>query len=705
MLCAICTALIKCIPLFSYCPAPDYENNTRHQSLHELKNSVLEGCVVCKRILVHIGRQYEDGETWLENALLTVDHNARLIGYKAYHYGDSCSVRYSLPYDAQGGVFANIKMPQLVFSSPQIDPTIPSITPQSTSTADAIDLWRYWFRTCSESHPVCREKELGLQHFLPSRLIEILDTGDTLHWRLVSGLDINTTRYVTLSHCWGESEHIKLIKDKVAPFREKQPESILPQTYRDAIRVALSLGVPYIWIDSICIIQDDPDDWKNQASLMGQIYHNACCNIAASWGTDGTDGCFNPERSCLKSDVSTRIKMDGDHGPEEYLVTDEDIYKSEVIEAPLNRRGWVIQERYLARKQLSFAKSQVYWECLELSASEDFPKGIPKQMQDPYQESMASAKPSLNPVGRSQLRFIWSKVVESYSMCDLTKPSDKTVALAGLASEMKAATGYTYLAGLWEEDIEKQLLWESREPSQHFPLKHSPYIAPTWSWMSLDGPVRYDTKYGYQHIQEYTRSRYGPSCPPLIRILKASIEAGSSDNMHSFVSGTLELRGIAIRAVATRIMDFRSPGSMYRLEIVNHAKVINDTWTRPIIVVIWWDENVASKLYDPEGWYRLKKERAQSLLFMFVLDGDRSHWKEGLVLERLRGQEEKYRRLGVFGTQHLASGKFDLGYVIRRKLGLEPIMNHTYGWTPIAQKDFNLEDERLKDLVYTVTIV
>ncbi len=135
--------------------------------------------------------------------------------------------------------------------------------------------------------------------------------------------------------------------------------TLLPKTYQDALRITSLLGFRYIWIDSLCIIQDDIEDWRTQSGKMNQIYRTASCNIAASWAADGGDGCFSTRDPTTSSQTIT-LTHPGSHEPEEYQmsVSREANYRAEITQAALNTRAWVVQERYLARKQLSFARGK-----------------------------------------------------------------------------------------------------------------------------------------------------------------------------------------------------------------------------------------------------------------------------------------------------------------------------------------------------------
>ncbi|PVH96825.1 HET-domain-containing protein [Periconia macrospinosa] len=360
-------------------------------------------------------------------------------------------------------------------------------------------LWKHWFNICSESHEKCRALDHKSEKFLPDRLLEILtgDGGKSFNWKLVHSAGLHDIMYATLSHCWGASQHAKLERENYLFRMEPTSSFWLPKTFRDAFYIAFKLGFRFIWIDSLCIVQDDNDDWLTQASMMGSIYENASCNIAATWARDGDNGCF----STREMNESTTISLDFPPGEtKDYQFDDCRRYHNELTKAPLNTRGWVIQERYLARRQLSFAQSQVYWECRELTASEQYPKGIPKDLIDDNPLLLPPGKPTLDYLDTIERRSGWIRLVNHYSLCKFSKISDKMIALAGLARQMSLMQDDTYLAGLWKKDLQDQLCWRTDDKAETDVLRIPSYLAPTWSWASIDGPVISDLSYHWKNL-------------------------------------------------------------------------------------------------------------------------------------------------------------------------------------------------------------
>ncbi|KAI1777278.1 heterokaryon incompatibility protein-domain-containing protein [Hypoxylon cercidicola] len=556
------------------------------------------------------------------------------------------------------------------------------------STAERPDLWRYWFHTCSTSHTRCRALERKQEPFIPDRLIQLEDVnGNGTKWRLVEKCrgDIDASiSYLTLSHCWGSSEHLKLTKDNHSVFRATSSASKLPKTYQDAFQIATSLGFHFIWIDSLCIIQDqdDQDDWKTQSSLMGSIYGSARCNIAATWATDGSDGCFSLRDPCMVDPTTVKLRI------EDQLVDwDLDIqggHFHDVEAAPLNRRAWVFQERYLARKQLNFSKRQVYWECLELVASEQYPNGC--------SESPHLKKPSVEVKVEDDFPGIWRRLVETYSRCTLTRKSDKLIALAGLASEFQKVVEDEYLAGLWKRNFHKQLNWNPDLLSEN----HSrilPSAAPTWSWASIDGEVDM-----FHHLS-------GANIP-LVQLIEVSVSTRDPGELYGFTPPKLTIRGLGAWARAdVRKSTFKSYGTEYELQIIHQPEPTGSSTALNAEIV--WDENISSRDVDPDRWDEYKEQREGILFMMWVTcDGRMPTFSQGLVLRVLpgSGSGHLFVRMGTFSSRDPY-----MRNQIATRLGIPCVGDDEDKDEdendPLFESSVDLDDARLAGLIHTVTIM
>ena len=190
---------------------------------------------------------------------------------------------------------------------------------------------------------------------MPTRLIEL---GETI--RLVDCATIKDSRYVALSHCWGplqENEKFCTSKSNIKQLKESIFFELLPRTFRDAVTVTRGLGIKYIWIDSLCIIQDDAVDWERESGRMEQVFSNAYCTIGASSAGSSVEGFLwsRTPRPCVQLQTRSLGTI--------YVCPNIDDFHQDVDLGKLNRRGWVLQERALSRRSIFYTSTQVYWEC------------------------------------------------------------------------------------------------------------------------------------------------------------------------------------------------------------------------------------------------------------------------------------------------------------------------------------------------------
>jgi hypothetical protein len=190
---------------------------------------------------------------------------------------------------------------------------------------------------------------------MPTRLIEV---GETV--RLIDSTSIEPSRYVALSHCWGtlkDNEKFCTSKRNIDQLKRHINVEKLPRTFRDTVTIARGLGISYIWIDSLCIIQDDKNDWERESGRMERVFSDAYCTIGASSASSSLDGLITgrDRRECLKLQTRSLGTL--------YVCPAIDDFREHVELGELNRRGWVLQERALSRRSIYFTTTQVYWEC------------------------------------------------------------------------------------------------------------------------------------------------------------------------------------------------------------------------------------------------------------------------------------------------------------------------------------------------------
>jgi len=326
--------------------------------------------------------------------------------------------------------------------------------------------------------------------------------------------------YVALSYRWGvEVKDVgATTKSRLEVYTTSIDESSLPATLRDAITLCRGIKVQYLWVDMLCIIQDDEEDWRRESSSMHRVYSNALLTVAAhhpTWcltgflgeqefGQDAWQKCFQPSISIAEVKAPERMYVRIRKRPQDKKAT------------PLEQRGWTVQEAILPTRIVHFTGAEMAWECNErwfcecghILGKSGTRWDDPAQpfLKTLFQDRNMGITPRYGD-GNDPTGLPWTSVVVEYSRRQLTKSADKLVALSGLAQSISPSTeqnaepsgpndtAHRYLAGIWQHHIPMQLLWyihdggtKEIEPAHSRPL---PYRAPTWSWASIDGFVGY----------------------------------------------------------------------------------------------------------------------------------------------------------------------------------------------------------------------
>lgn len=271
----------------------------------------------------------------------------------------------------------------------------------------------------------------------------------------------------------------KLTMERVQSFQTNIDIKELSRTFQDALQVLAHLELEFLWIDSLCIVQDDPDDWNRECLLMSSVYGHSDITIAAASSTDGSQGCFYERKMPVEQLLHINIVASNSckrytitHPPNPELVQIDWLPPSALNNrSPLFSRGWVLQERILTPRLLTYNSSYLYWQCASWSGPEWKRPGIDESQ------------------GRHELRnltigkdYNWHEVVRVYSRTQLAFPSDRLVAISGVAKRIQKVFPDQYLAGMWRKDLERLLCWSVVTPQQGTPLV---YQAPSWSWVSL----------------------------------------------------------------------------------------------------------------------------------------------------------------------------------------------------------------------------
>jgi hypothetical protein len=363
---------------------------------------------------------------------------------------------------------------------------------------------------------------------LPTRLIMVGSLSDE-GVRLVetaslpAGLDDH--RYTALSYRWGSTNTLTTTAETVQERMAHIPLSRMPRTIHDAVQVTRRLGVRFLWVDALCIIQDDKDDWDKEAARMGDVYMNAYCTIAAhaakhadhgfleeslqrekviAVGGNLDGGSFEAEMAAYRAwaeDGAPTLAASRPFDSEAFFVARGSHGQLHLDRSELSSRGWVLQERILSPRIIHFGPGgSLYFEAqggVEHVETGFDPKSSPFRElrgalaavdQRPH-GGLPKTRPATLPETANKVVYHdWYNMVTRYSECFLTNPSDKLVALSGIIRKCEELTGDTCMSGIWANDLIYCLLWLRREE----PLKRNLAApAPTWSWASVDGKIQY----------------------------------------------------------------------------------------------------------------------------------------------------------------------------------------------------------------------
>ncbi|KAL6871744.1 heterokaryon incompatibility domain-containing protein [Trichoderma longibrachiatum] len=349
---------------------------------------------------------------------------------------------------------------------------------RTTGDDEALDQAAKWLKNC-QAHEKCQVEHAG---FVPTRLLYLgPERTDTDVLDLVENME--SVPYAALSHRWtDETPSISLLTTNLSARRQHgMPIVSLPRMMQDVVLVLRHLGIEYVWIDSLCIVQDDKEDWKREAAKMALIYTNAELTVAASWCDKPRQSLFKDRREPRELPVdlaevkgqSIFIRRRKPHltWSEEPMVEDPD------TEWPLLSRGWVYQEQLLSRRMLHFTRNELIWECLETT-----------QCECGWYDSIMRHQSTRDSLKQSAAEKAWVEIIQGYAKRPLTVIADRLPALAGIGKAMAAVRGYDsaeYLCGIWEKELEESLFWYLTEP----PREKPDIGLPSWSWASVVGDV------------------------------------------------------------------------------------------------------------------------------------------------------------------------------------------------------------------------
>lgn len=478
-----------------------------------------------------------------------------------------------------------------------------SVLTESNTQPTVSELAKACLSHCSRRHD-CNARD---DRPFPTRVIDVggLDK-DTL--RLYTPTISERGKYAALSYCWGRSKPFVTTAENLKDHQDGFSLQSLPRTLRDAVQVTRDVGLRYLWVDALCIVQGTDSlahsDWASEVRNMDRVYSNAYVTISAAAARHANDGLFTKGR-CLLPSVGTGgfVSISWTKAPLGFR------------HEPLYSRAWALQEHILSPRLLIYTRFGLVWQCDQAKLG----------------KLIDSRNSSLSKVYTYRLPDScgvqdWNRLVEFFCSRDLSKPRDKLHAIAALAQRYHEATGDQYLAGLWRSTMLCNLLWFHHPEWLVYPtsMDHRPdeYRAPSWSWASIDGTVLLRTR---------------TNGPGHAEIVDCQVELADPENPFGEVTaGSLRIRGPLIE-VRWKNTDGQSLPKVYTCNRTGPS--VNDA----ILGDLFLDE--------PRNGPQSSRELVSSVC---LLIGDRNR-HHALMLRLLPGSKDTYSRIGLVRNDESAA--------------------------------------------------
>jgi hypothetical protein len=534
------------------------------------------------------------------------------------------------------------------------DACMPDISDTSTGSSAAMSRIRAWLDICTTTHTRCKRGD-GRAPLLPTRVLNVGEKESKMSY-LVRGKN-RRGEYATLSHCWGGPNH-RMFKTTDETLLERErgiDDEELPMTFRDAVQVCRAVGLKFLWIDSLCIIQDQAhhEDWTKEAPKMGHTYGNSMLTIAASDAAHSNQGCFRDRRGLLSWPCSILL-----FGQQRFVSRDAIHYEfwgnagdtiDRVPSLPLNNRAWVLQEQILSQRSLLFTNDRLVWCCTTMSTNEKFPMGMDLRVQpnpDPPSDHLHEMHCILNAIEQNSSYndpyACWDKIVQAFTARNLTFQDDRLPAIAGIAKRFATITNDTYHAGLWRRDLLNGMLWYSKSAT----AKET--RAPSWSWASVNC--------------EIASVYLGPDAIPLLEIVEVVDPPTCTEHPFGATSmAMLRISGVLLPVKSARDKYGGGLGLAFTQCDTgsSHAEYLQSLYLdelglEPAADAPWFCSpvcvrrcrNMSSVDNEAESYEASWKRSLESIV-------DRQESFRGvlcLVLQAVRGRQDTYTRVGICVT-------------------------------------------------------
>ena len=489
---------------------------------------------------------------------------------------------------------------------------------------DAVAMIKKWQFTCRQNHSDCLRPV-----FRPSRLLHVGGretdclTLRTCHESFAPAI----LEYAALSYMWGGPQQFLTTKDSLEARMNRIDFEDLPGTLRDAVLVCRAIGILWLWVDVLCIIQDDPQDKLEQVKTMGEVYQNAIMTIVPAFSLGSDQGFLsNTFENVTLPFQRFQEKASGGRQGSVCLIKKQ----LDTPRFPIETRGWTMQERLLSTRLLFFHPGRIDWVCRE---SHLFAGSSSSYSVNLIDESVTRSNRSFDRWGllRSDMNIDvnqqirrWYTLAWAFSERTFSDPLDRLPALAGVAKEFRREFPGIgdYIAGIWTTNLAQQLLWRIGFDTQS-KWRLNQFVGPSWSWVSIESSFSLPTT---------------ATAPADIRL--EVLDHGIQHDICSDRYGYLSAASLRVRG---RLKIARWNLSTQKVESPNGLSLSGNTKTL-----------ADSKSYAPDG------PLAGTCVDVYCLEiQDARYWARhiktewgpaftGLLLFKSRGAPSTYRRAGLF---------------------------------------------------------
>jgi hypothetical protein len=401
------------------------------------------------------------------------------------------------------------------------------------------------------------------------------------------------------------------------------------------------LGIRYIWIDALCIVQDDKSDWAKEVAHMHSVYASSFLTIQASEAKAPSKGCFAPTCPDAAENKGRERTLFTTREPSSELEAVVHIVPHVLRTPALNTRGWTLQETVLSHRIVQLTNYELHWRC---RSSMLWETGIPYANTERFNGNVPPFQETRDRTWHS----LWSSWIENYSEREFSFPDDRLPGIVGLVEAYKRETSDEPCLGLWRRSLSEDLAWwrigalsgSSAQP-------HMSQLLPSWSPFACRQAVesnRWNRPGPERSMTQYTTI-----------VIDCTIEWSGTPFLSDLLSSKLIVRGPTNKiylAEATEVPDCNPPYFNINDEIVDTEK-----HPLPWRCAVQWDEQGYRK---PSSWLCLLLQRQSPVDFEVSRE-------TFLVLEEVRSDDSggTWRRIGIgsLGSHRNREVSGDLGLI------------------------------------------